>query len=97
MHKCLTVIFAVVTIFCTHVSAEEEKPAQDAEAYNVEGTVIRGTTELPKVLYIVPWKKSQLGDIMMQSGANTLSNELAPLDREIFKRQIEYYEMLHKE
>ena len=57
-------------------------------------TEITGNQELPKVLYIVPWKKSDPGDLMGRP-VNTLIDEvLAPLDREEFVRQVEYFNEL---
>lgn len=67
----------------------------DEDPVQMKGTNIRGTTELPKVLYIVPWKKAGVGDLMIQTGLDAIDDELAPLDRDIFRRQVEYYEMLH--
>ncbi len=52
---------------------------------------ITGNQELPKVLYIVPWKKADPGDLLGRP-VNTLLDEiLAPLDREEFVRQVGYY------
>lgn len=60
-------------------------------------TEITGNQELPTVLYIVPWKKSDPGDLMGRP-ANTLLDEvLAPLDRTEFVRQIDYYDDLYGE
>ncbi|NOX69872.1 MAG: hypothetical protein GXP15_11840 [Gammaproteobacteria bacterium] len=60
-------------------------------------TEITGNQELPTVLYIVPWKKSDPGDLMGRP-ANTLLDEiLAPLDRTEFVRQVDYYEDLYGE
>jgi hypothetical protein len=58
-------------------------------------TSITGNQELPKVLYIVPWKRSDLGDLVGRP-ANTLLDEvLAPVDPEVFERQLDYYESLY--
>jgi hypothetical protein len=58
-------------------------------------TEITGNQELPKVLYIVPWQKSDPGSLLGRP-ANTLLDEvLAPLDREEFIRQVVYYDDLH--
>lgn len=60
-------------------------------------TEITGNQELPTVLYIVPWKKSDPGDLMGRP-ANTLLDEvLAPLDRTEFVRQVDYYGDLYGE
>ncbi len=54
-------------------------------------TEITGNQELPKVLYIVPWQKSDPGDLTGKP-ANTLLDEvLAPIDRSEFIRQVDYY------
>ena len=58
-------------------------------------TSITGNQELPKVLYIVPWKKSDLGDLVGRP-ANTLLDEvLEPVDPEVFERHLKYYETLY--
>ena len=60
-------------------------------------TEITGNQELPTVLYIVPWQKSDPGDLMGRP-VNTLLDEiLAPIDRTEFVRQIDYYDDLYGE
>ena len=60
-------------------------------------TEITGNQELPKVLYIVHWQKSAPGDLMGRP-VNTLIDEvLAPVDREEFLRQVDYYGDLYGE
>lgn len=63
----------------------------------MEGTTVRGASELPKVLYIVPWKKSDLGDVSTQPGNDLFNEELVPLDRDIFRRQVMFYDQLQKD
>ena len=54
-------------------------------------TEVTGNQELPKVLYIVPWRKSDPGDLMGRP-ANTLLDEvLEPVDRREFVREVDYY------
>jgi hypothetical protein len=58
---------------------------------------ITGNQELPTVLYIVPWKKSDPGDLMGKPVNTLLDEVLAPIDRSEFIRQVEYYENLYGE
>jgi len=58
-------------------------------------TEITGNQELPKVLYIVPWQKSDPGDLMGRPVNTLLDEVLAPIDREEFVRQVEYYNDLN--
>ena len=60
-------------------------------------TEITGNQELPTVMYIVPWKKSDPGDLMGKPVNTLLDEVLAPLDREEFIRQVDYYDDLYGE
>lgn len=57
----------------------------------LDETNIQGASELPKVLYIVPWKKAELGDKPVK--VNRLVDEvLSPVDRDVLNREIRFYE-----
>jgi hypothetical protein len=58
-------------------------------------TSITGNQELPKVLYIVPWKKSDLGDLVGRPVNTLLDEVLTPVDPEVFERHLQYYETLY--
>jgi hypothetical protein len=60
----------------------------------LEATEITGNRELPKVLYIVPWKRSDLGDLVGRPVNSLLDEVLQPLDRDVFQRENRYYEGL---
>ena len=54
-------------------------------------TEITGNQELPKVLYIVPWQKSEPGELTGKPVNTLLDEVLAPVDRTEFIRQVDYY------
>jgi len=58
-------------------------------------TEITGNQELPTVLYIVPWKKSDPGELTGKPVNTLLDEVLAPIDRTEFIRQVDYYEDLY--
>ena len=58
-------------------------------------TEITGNQELPKVLYIVPWQKSDPGDLTGKPVNTLLDEVLAPIDRTEFMRQVDYYSDLY--
>ncbi len=61
----------------------------------LERTEITGNQELPKVLYIVPWQKSDPGDLTGKPVNTLLDEVLAPIDRSEFIRQVDYYSDLY--
>ena len=67
------------------------------DSMELSRTEITGNQELPKVLYIVPWQKSDPGDLMGKPVNTLLDEVLAPVDREEFIRQVEYYDDLHRD
>jgi hypothetical protein len=61
---------------------------------DLDTTQITGNRELPKVLYVVPWKRSDLGDLTGRPANSLLDEVLAPVDRDVFRRQNRYYQAL---
>ncbi len=60
----------------------------------LDTTQITGNQELPKVLYIVPWKRADLGDLLGKPPNTLLDEVLQPVDRDVFKRENRYYDAL---
>ena len=67
---------------------------QAEERLEMEGTAIIGNQELPKVLYIVPWKPSELPDLSEPPLQSLIDNALKPVDREEFRREVLYHDAL---
>jgi hypothetical protein len=62
-----------------------------ADRLDLDASVVTGNRELPKVLYIVPWKKAELGDLPEQPFNSLLDETLKPVDRDVFRREVAYY------
>jgi hypothetical protein len=69
------------------------EPARRAgtDRLNLDTTTVTGNKELPKVLYIVPWKRADLGDLSPQPMNSLLDEALTPVDRDVFRREVTYY------
>jgi hypothetical protein len=76
-------------------TAPRTTAGQAMDALDLGTTSITGNAELPKVLYIVPWKRSDLGDLVGRPVNTLLDEVLAPVDPEVFERHLNYYETLH--
>lgn len=57
---------------------------------DIDRTQIIGNRELPKVLYIVPWKKPLPGQLSGRPVHSVLDEALAPVDREVFRREVDF-------
>jgi len=72
--------------------AKEIEPAaiSKPDQADLDRSQIIGNRELPKVTYIVPWKKPGAGDLSGRPLVSVLDEALMPLDREVFRRQVRY-------
>ena len=57
----------------------------------MSGMSILGNEEAPKSLVIVPWKSSRMGDELSLS--DTLDDRARPVDKEVFERELRFYEI----
>jgi hypothetical protein len=83
----------------TQAPADSKVPKPGAggktqDRLQLDTTQITGNQELPKVLYIVPWKRSDLGDLIGKPVNSLLDEVLEPVDRDVFKRENRYYDAL---
>ena len=107
----LPTFFLSLSLLAAPVLAEDaEAPAEDTQKEEatteengngisspktMSGMSILGNEETPKSLVIVPWKSSEMGDSMSLS--DTLDDRATPVDKEVFLREIRYYEIRKNE
>ena len=72
-------------------AAQEGRPPAAVE---MEGTTIIGSQELPKVLYIVPWRPAPPGEWVVRPFRSLHEEILAPVDRAVLRRQLEWRRQL---
>ena len=85
----ITNLIIVIILICSFSSAYAE------DKLKMDGTSIIGNQELPKVLYIVPWKNSEVPDMSQPPLESLIDEALQPIDREVFQRQVNYHHALH--
>ena len=92
-------VFASSLVFAEEPGVESEEEVQAAEENGdgieqpktMSGMSILGNEEAPKSLVIIPWKSSELGDDI--SLADTLDDRARPVDKEVFLRELNFYEI----
>ena len=105
MERRLAAILIALLAFAPAL-ADDEEPAAEAPAEETQekdrgdgisspktmsGMSILGNEETPKSLVIVPWKSSEMGDAISLS--DTLDDRATPVDKEVFLRELRYYEI----
>jgi len=72
-------------------NAPSASESREPEAKMVSGMSILGNKEAPMSLFIVPWKSSELG--AETNLTRTLNERMAPVDREVFLRELAFYQV----
>jgi len=73
-------------------------PRSDAADKLQLGTAtVTGDREQPKVMYVVPWKKPDIGDAEGRPMNSLVDEILSPVDRDVFKREVRYYQTIKSE
>jgi hypothetical protein len=101
--RILLAPLAMVALVATVAAEDVPAPVADTpriaavqrDTLDLDTTSVTGNQELPKVLYIVPWKDADAGDLAGKPAQSLLDEVLAPIDREVFQRQLRYFEQLH--
>lgn len=98
-------LLSAALIFASPLALSEEAEDVDGEEMQVtedngdgierpktmSGMSILGNEEAPKSLVIIPWKSSELGDDISLS--DTLDDRARPVDKEVFLRELNFYEI----
>jgi hypothetical protein len=77
--------------------AAAPKGAKSSDRIELDTTQISGNRELPKVMYVVPWRKADPGEFTGRPLNSLLDEALTPVDRDVFRRQNRYYAALSGE
>jgi hypothetical protein len=72
-------------------SGSGQKAASKTDRLDLGTATVTGDREQPKVMYIVPWKRSDIGDLTGKPMNSLVDEILAPVDRDVFKREVVYY------
>jgi hypothetical protein len=71
--------------------AAGQKSAPRTDRLDLGTATVTGDREQPKVMYVVPWKRSDIGDLTGKPMNSLVDEILAPVDRDVFKREVVYY------
>jgi hypothetical protein len=72
------------------------QPLRAEQRLDLEGTAIFGNKESPNILYVVPWRSAKRLTNMMPPETGRRDELFAPLDRDVFRRQIDWYQTFNE-
>jgi hypothetical protein len=91
IYRKLVLCLCMVLLSAVIAAAQDVNKDKQSEAKELSGMSILGNDEAPKALYIVPWKSSEIG---AETSLDTMLNDGdVPVDRDVFKRQLEFYKV----
>ena len=94
MYRKLILCLCVILFQAVIATAQDVDKDKKSDAKELSGMSIVGNDEAPKSLYIVPWKSSEIG---VETSLGMMLNEgEVPVDRDVFKRQLEFYKFSTK-
>ena len=91
MYRKWVLCLCVVLLSAVMATAQDLDKDKESEAKELSGMSIVGNDEAPKSLYIVPWKSSEIG---VETTLDMMLDESdVPVDRDVFKRRLEFYQI----
>jgi len=91
MYRKLLLSLCLLLFWAVAAGAQDVDGDKESAAKALSGMSIVGNDEAPKALYIVPWKSSEIGK---ETHLDTMLNEGdVPVDKDVFRRQLEFYKV----
>lgn len=87
-------MLAGVVILLIQSQTVMAQEAGEDEPKLLSGMSVVGNDEAPKSLFIVPWKSSEIG-FETDLASQMLDDSLRPVDKDVFMRELNYYEIRH--
>jgi len=71
-------------------------PAVAQQQLELDGMSVFGNRELPKALFIVPWKDPEAGQVPGRPVNSLVDEALQPVDPDVFRRKLDYFDTVRK-
>lgn len=90
LHAIISLLMLSLTIIASIVLTN----ANAQQRLELDGTSIIGNKELPKVLYLVPWKATEKVEFPSPPIVSIMDQALTPIERSTFRRQVRYHQAI---
>lgn len=92
MRRLIACLLCCVILPISFAQAEDKAKGDAGDEKVVSGMSIVGNNETPKSLVIIPWKSSEIGQ-ENKLKSNLMNDSLTPVDRAVFMRELEFYQL----
>lgn len=82
----------MISLLLLPVLLNAAEPTDGGPAKELSGMSLIGNNETPKSLYIVPWKSSEIASETKLT-SNLLNEEMTPVDKGVFMREVDFYQI----
>lgn len=79
-----------LAIFCLLLISGASMAEKD-NTVTLKGTAVIGNSEMPNVLYVVPWKKPPQPNLNPELHESLIEDQLQPIDRNVFRKKIRHF------
>jgi hypothetical protein len=89
------ILVAAMWLLTANAAGAADKAGEKSDANapkELSGMSVLGNNETPKALYIVPWKSSEIGD-EADLRAGLLNDAMKPVDKDVFMRELQFYQV----
>jgi len=101
--RCAPAVWSLILLAVPLASSAEDVPeqppvpteVQQVDRLDLDASAVTGNQELPRVMYIVPWKESGIGELKGKPVNSLMDEVLAPIDRDVFRREVRYFEQIY--
>ena len=87
----------LISAFILMLALTEANLVLAEDRINMEALSIIGNKELPNILYILPWKHSDLPDMVEMPLSGLINDALKPIDRKTLLRQQLYQRIINEQ
>lgn len=84
MKKTFKIFMVLLAVMTSNASLAKER-------IDMEGTAVIGNSEMPNVLYVVPWKKPPEPNLNPELHESLIEDQLKPIDRNVFRKRIKHF------
>lgn len=96
MRKSIFLIVQLLLAVSVAQAEQQKRPVGSGDEKVISGMSILGNNDAPTSLYIVPWKSSEVG-VETELTSSLLSEDMVPVDKPVFQRELDFYRIANPE